>query len=56
MARNDEWRTRAGSRVRLVITRRGEFIDCEGCRRKERVTGNGSARAAGAQHARRCSH
>ena len=47
-------KTRAGSRVRLARSRGGEVVRCEGCRQDFPVTGVGSARAAVAQHARRC--
>ncbi|WP_157877671.1 hypothetical protein [Streptomyces kanamyceticus] len=50
----DEWRTKAGSRVRIKTTRRGEFIDCDGCRRDIKITGVGPAMFAARQHAQEC--
>ncbi len=52
--RRDEWRTAAGSLVRLVEDRSGVFIVCEGCPRPLRVTGVGTASAAARKHARTC--
>lgn len=50
----DDWRTAAGSRVRIETDRRGEFIRCDGCRRRILITGAGPAMFAARQHAESC--
>ncbi|GAA2470738.1 hypothetical protein GCM10010388_74160 [Streptomyces mauvecolor] len=50
----DDWRTASGERVRIRKDRRGEYIECTGCRRPIKITGLGTAAAAARQHAREC--
>lgn len=53
MAR-DDWKTAAGSRVWIEADRHGEFIWCDGCRRRVLITGSGPAMFAARQHADSC--
>lgn len=50
----DEWRTKTGARVRIKSTTRGDFIDCDGCRREIKITGGGPAMFAARAHADEC--
>lgn len=52
----DEWRTQKGSRVWIKTTRRGQFIECNGCRRSILITGPGPEIFAARQHAESCRH
>lgn len=53
MGRHD-WETRTGSRVWIETDRRGEFIRCDGCRRRMLITGMGPSQFAARQHADTC--
>lgn len=50
----DGWKTRSGAAVRVETDHRGEFIVCDGCRRRIRVTGAGPVMFAVREHAKTC--
>lgn len=55
LGRGRELTTRAGSIVRLEVDARGvRWVACDGCRRREIVTGLGAPRVQAQRHARTC--
>jgi hypothetical protein len=48
------WKNRAGHRVWVEVTSRGEFLRCDGCRTRQLITGVQPSRFTAQQHADKC--